>query len=355
MLVATSHPARVRSLSFTVFLCALLIAQTAWAQTDTGVDSEPGDPGIGGGNTIQGRIYTPSGQQLGRRVRVRLGGVRAEMSVMSDDNGAFTFRRLPGGTYRLTVEAGSEFETASETVDIIDSPLRNRRAGQIVSVQIGLKLKRDEKESKPGTVNATLAAIPKAARELYEQALVAAQADEHRRAIEQLQKAIGIYPEFAFAFNELGVQYLKLGEAEKAAEALRSALKLEPDIFILRLNYGIILLQRKQFAAAEAELGRALKLSESSFAAHLYRGRALIGLQRSDEAEKELLRALALGGNEARMAYRYLGALYLEQGNNARAVEALETYLRLDAKAGEAAQIRAIIKQLRSELVKPNK
>lgn len=347
---------RVCVLTSTVFLCALLlVAPATFAQTDTGIDSEPGDPGIGGVNTIQGRIYTPSGRQLGRRVRVRLGGVRAEVSVMSDDNGAFTFRRLTGGTYRLTVEAGKEFETASETVDILDSPLRDRRAGQIVSVQVRLKLKTDEKELKPGTVNAALAAIPKAARELYEKALVAAQAGEPKRAVEHLKKAVAVYPEFTLAFNELGVQHLRLGQTERAADALRAALKLEPETFILRLNYGIILLQRKQFAEAEGELSRAVKLGESSFAAHLYRGRALIGLRRSDEAEKELLRALALGGDEARMAHRYLGALYLEQGNIVRAVESLETYLRLDPQAGEAAQIRAIIKGLRAEMVRPQK
>ena len=214
-----------RVITCMVFLAALLAAaHNSFAQTDTGIDSEPEDPGFGGVNTIQGRIYGPSGRQLGRRVRVRLGGVRGESSVMSDDNGAFTFRRLTGGTYRLTIEAGTEFETASETVDILDSPLRNSRAGQTVSVQIKLKAKQQGLEDKPGVVNASLAAIPKPARELYEKALIAAQAGEHKRAAEQLKKAVTQHPEFALAFNELGVQYLRLGEPEKAAEALRSAL-----------------------------------------------------------------------------------------------------------------------------------
>jgi regulator of sirC expression with transglutaminase-like and TPR domain len=84
-------------------------------------------------------------------------------------------------------------------------------------------------------------------------------------------------------------------------------------------------------------------------------GRALIGLLRYEEAERECLRALALGGDEARMAHRYLGAIYIERGEPARAVEALETYLRLDPKAAEAAQIRALVKQLRAQLARPQK
>lgn len=334
---------------------SILFTHDLYAQTDTGVDSEPGDPGMGGAHTIQGRIFAPSGRQLGGRVRVRLGGVRGESSVMSDDNGAFTFRRLNAGTYRLIVDAGKEFEPAGETIDIIDSPLRNRRAGQIVSVQIQLQLKREDGTGKPGTVNAALAAIPIRARELYEKALASAKAGERKRAVEQLKQAVSIYPKFTLALNELGVQYLNLGETEKAAEALRSALALEPDAFVLRLNYGIVLLQRRRFAEAEAELGHALRLSDASFAAHLYRGRALIGLVRYEEAERECLRALALGGEAARMAHRYLGAIYIERGENARAVEALETYLRLDPKAVEAAQIRGLIKQLRAQPARPQK
>ncbi|HEX8129108.1 MAG TPA: tetratricopeptide repeat protein [Pyrinomonadaceae bacterium] len=351
---ATSR-ARTFALASTFIFVLLVAAQNLYAQTDTGIDSEPGDPGMGGAHTIQGRIFAPSGRQLGRRVRVRLGGVRGESSVLSDDHGAFTFRRLNAGTYRLTVEAGKEFETTTETVDIIDSPLRNRRAGQIVSVQIQLRLKREEGAGKPGVLNAALAAIPLRARELYEKALRSAKDGERKRAVEQLKQAISIYPKFALALNELGVQYLNLGETERAAEALRSALSLGPDAFVLRLNYGIVLLQQKRFAEAEAELSRALRLSDASFAAHLHRARALIGLARYEEAEQECLRAIALGGEAARMAHRYLGAIYIERGEQARAVEALETYLRLDPKAAEAAQIRALVKQLRAELARPRK
>ena len=347
---------RARAFVRAAFLFALLAAaHDLRAQTDTGVDSEPGDPGMGGAHTIQGRVFAPSGRQLGRRVRVRLGGVRGESSVMSDDNGAFTFRRLNAGTYRLTVEAGREFETAAETIDVIDSPLRNRRAGQIVSVQIQLQSKREDGTGKPGTINAALAAIPPEARELYEKALASAKAGKRKRAVEELKQAVSIYPKFTLALNELGVQYLNLGETERAAETLRSALTLEPDAFVLRLNYGIVLLQRKRFAEAEEELSRALRLSDTSFAAHLYRGRALIGLARYEEAERECLRALALGGDAARMAHRYLGAIHIERGETARAVEALETYLRLDPKAAEAAQIRALVKQLRAQPARPQK
>jgi Tfp pilus assembly protein PilF len=352
-MLVLSNPAFAR-ISVSLFCATLFLATfalTARAQSDGGLDSS-GDPGTGGRNTIQGSVYLPSGRRLDKRTRVKLSSVRGgEAYTTTDDNGAFSFRRLPGGTYRVTIEAGAEYETASETVDIFDSAtnIRRSQSGQVVAVQIQLQLKQNER-SKPGVVNASVAAIPKAARDLYERALASAQAGDHKKAVEQLKSAVALHAEFPIALNELGVQYMKLGQPEKASEAFRSALKLEPDAFILHLNYGIVMVQKKEFARAEAELRRAIELSDTSAHAHLFRGRALIGLRRYDDAEKDLRTALTLGGeDEMSMAYRYLGALYIERGEDARAATELETYLRLAPKASEAEQIRGIITQLRGQ------
>lgn len=350
VLARRAQSSRRRSLFFSaLFFCAAL-ASPAFAQSDDGI--ETGDTsGTGGRNSIQGRVYLPSGRPLEKRVRVTLSSVRGgDTRAMTDDNGAFTFRRLAGGTYRVTVEVGKEFEPATETVDIFDgSGGRGSPSGQVVSVQIQLRPRQAAAE-RAATLNAALASVPKPARDLYERALESARRGEHKKAVEQLKEAVGIHPEFALALNELGVQQLKLGEPERAAEAFRAALKLAPDSFAVRLNYGVVLIQQKKFADAEGQLAAALKLQDASAPAHLYRGRALIGLARHDEAERELQTALKLGGDEEMsMAYRYLGAVYIERGEAGRAVAALETYLRLAPHASEAPQIRDIIKQLRAQ------
>ncbi|MDQ3256271.1 MAG: tetratricopeptide repeat protein [Acidobacteriota bacterium] len=343
----------------TLFLgCALLwttlLALETYAQANGGVGSDPGDPGLGGRNEIQGRLFLPSGRHLDRRLRVRLSSVRGgESSTMTDDNGAFTFRRLVGGTYRLSVDTGKDFETASETVDIIESAPRARRdqPGQVVTVQIQLRV-RQSQPNPPAVVNAALLSIPQPARELYDKALAAAQIGDHKKAVEHLQRALAIHPSFPLALNELGLQHMRLGQPDKAADAFRSALKLAPDVFVLHFNYGVLLVQQKKFAEAEAELRRAVESNETSAVAHLYRGRALIGLRRDEEAEGELLTAVRLGGDEVKIAHRYLGAIYNERRDHARAIAALETYLRLEPNAKDAAQVRQIIEDLRVQATK---
>src|SRR5262249_19504234 len=268
----------------------LLFSCTATARAQVGgVDSDPGDPGTGGRNSIQGSIFLPGGRHIDRRVKVKLTGLTGgEQFRMSDDNGTFTFRRLQGGTYTVVVDAGSEFELAAENVDIIDVARRRGDQGSTISVYITLQPRHGGENTKPGTVSAAHATIPEAALQLYKDAIESAKAGDRKKAIDQLQEALKIYPNFAVALNELGVQYIGLKQWDKAVDALQSAIKLVPEAFHPRLNCGIALLQKKDFVAAVNQLTFAVQKDDSSTSAHYYLGRALVNLGNYDAAEKEL-------------------------------------------------------------------
>ncbi len=307
------------------------------------IDSDPASGLTRGTNTIEGQLYDSSGRPLNRRCTVRVSGVNVgEFSTLSDDNGLFTFRRLREGTYRLTVDAGEDYQRATETVDFFDN--RNR----VNHVQIQLRPK-PTAANKPAVINAAFAGVPKAALELYQQGMQLAEGGKGREAIEKFKSAVSLYPQFVMALNEMSAVYMNLAELEPAAEALRAALKIEPNNPTLRLNYGYVLLLKKEFVDSERELRRAIELKNDLVSAHLNRGRVLIKLRNFDEAEKELNRALSLGGASGIVAYRYLGALYSERGEASKAIAALENYLRLTPNAKDSEQLQAVIRQLREE------
>jgi len=320
----------------TALLASGLCAAAARAQGEGGIES--GDPGTGGRHTIQGRLYLPSGRKLDRRLRVRLSSVRGgESSTLTDDNGEFIFRRLVSGTYRVTVEGGREFQTATETVDIIVVSRQAEQSEQVYTVQIRLEEKRAASDpSRAGVVNAAPEAVPEEAGARYNKALEASAAGDHKRAVKELKAALEIHPRFPLALNELGAQYMRLERLREAAESFDSAVKLAPDQPVLRINYGILLVRQKKYAEAETHLARAVALDEKNAAARLHRGHALIRLGRGAEAEAELLLAVKLGGPAAALAHRYLGALYFDRGDDARAAAALEEYLRLAPDAADA-------------------
>jgi Tfp pilus assembly protein PilF len=337
-----------RKLLLAAALLTTVCTTTALAQVG-GIDTDPGDRGTGGKNTIQGTIYLPGGQRLDRRVKVKLTGLaNGEQFQMSDDSGSFSFRRLQGGRYVVVVDAGSEFEVHSEAVDLIEPAQRRGTPGITVPVYITLQPRRSSGSGTPGTVDAKAGGLPEAARELYKQAMESAKSADPKKAIEDLNKALEIYPNFMAALNQLGVQYMEVKEWGKAVEALRKAIGIAPEAFHPRLNYGIVLLQLKDYKAAAAELGIAVQKDGSSGSAHFYLGRVMVSLGNYDAAETELRQTITIGGEEAVEAHRYLGAVYIEKHDSARAADELDAYLNLAPKAKDADRIRTIVKDLRS-------
>jgi Tfp pilus assembly protein PilF len=330
-----------------LLLVVVLSVVAARAQTEDGLP-DPGELGTGGRHVIQGRLYLPSGRKLDRRLRVRLSGVGGgNNSTLTDDNGAFTFRRLTAGTYTVTVEGGREFETANETVDVFDGARRGEP--QIYTVQIRLEEKRTASDPpRAGVVNATPEAVPAEARARYEKALAASAAGDHKGAVKELKAAIEIHPQFPLALNELGAQYMGLGQLGDAADSFAAAVKLAPEQPVLRINYGILLSRQKKYKEAEEQLARAVALDGKSAAARVHRGHALIRLGRGAEAEAELQAAVKLGGPATALAHRYLGALYFDRGDDTRAAAELEEYLRLAPDAGDAKQVRDILAGLKT-------
>jgi tetratricopeptide (TPR) repeat protein len=275
-----------------------------------------------------------------------------EQFTMSDETGAFSFRRLKGGSYTVVVDAGSEFEPASERVDIIEPAVQRNDTGQVYTISLKLQPHINAPRN-VHTVDAASADVPEEAQKLYKDALEASQSDRGR-AIDLLKAALKIHPTYLSALNELGRQYLRLKDLDKAEAAFDEALRIAPRSFAPRLNHGIVLIYKRNYEAARGELQRAVEAESSSAAAHLYLGQSLIGLGAYEAAEKELLMASALGGGESQEAHRYLGAVYIETANHERAAAELETYLKLVPKAQDADKIREIIKQQRAISISAN-
>jgi tetratricopeptide (TPR) repeat protein len=348
MFSAFAYRAAYQSLLI-AFTCLCVIG-TASAQRVASIDSDTADMGTGGRYVIQGTIIFPSGQRVDRPLKVSLATqMRGEITTMTDTNGRFVFRRLNPGNYTIMIEADDNYEAVNEQMNIIQAGRSSMISSEeIIPIQIRLKRKPGD-AIRPEVVHADLANIPKPAVDLYYNALKLAQDGKNKEAIAKLADAIKTHPEFMLAYNELGVQYQKLGELDKANEALESALKISPTSFAPLVNHGIVLVRLKKYAEAQVDLRAALKENDKSAIAHYYLGRALAYLGQFDDAEKELNSAISLGGDQMKEAHRFLGAIFHARGDTERAIAQLEIYLRIAPKAEDASAVRDLIKQLKSK------
>jgi tetratricopeptide (TPR) repeat protein len=353
MLSLPAHGPTRSSLTAALLPALLLIALIAFPISGQG--NGRASTGTGGNHMIQGKIFFPSGRRADGTIQVKLTSLNsAEITVIADTSGSFTFAGLSPGNYTVIVNAGDQYQIASEGVTIDSDPNLSRQGivlnsgSRRYTVMVTLQAKPDKNSTKPGVINASLAEVPEDARALYQKALDLIKAGDGRRAIEDLKNAVSLYPKFPLALNELGVQYLKIGDAARAVGPLTSASKLSPEAFTPHLNLGIALLECRQLAEAETELREALKII-STPTAHMYLGLTLVSARKLDEAQQELETAISTGGENLAQAHRFLGGLYWKKSEYRRAIDELESYLRLTPNAPDAELVRDTISKLRAK------
>lgn len=298
--------------------------------------------------SLKARVLMPDGSPS-QSVKVRLEGSEGELirDSFTDSTGNFEVSSLNTGIYLIVVPTNDRnYATTAERIEI------TRYSPDVVSITVYLNPKEESgTRLKDGrhTVSAREAtnSVPKKAREAYNRSVDLSRRGQTQQAIEELKRAIALYPEYVHAYNDLGVAYIKLDLIDDAIRALDKSIALDPQAFNPRLNLGIANVRRKDFVRAEPPLRTAVGIDAGAPLAHLYLGITLWKTARGDEAEDEFARALSLGDNDIAIAHFYLGQLYAEKDRIAEAVAELETYLRQKPGSDDAQQARQKIVELR--------
>ncbi len=333
-------------------IVTLLFSLTAsYAQSTPGVSWT----GMVGNEEITGKIFFPPSDHNATRPLVKLRSSSSqELTGVVDRDGNFRFIHLRPDQYTVVVDAGPDYQMASEMVTIGNSgpvPAQGNPFDYAIpfvyQVQIYLKPKRNGVALHPEAPQARLAEIPAPARALFEKALEFEQTGDRAKAIELLQSAVAQAPKFTLAYNELGVQFLKSGHADKAAEAFKAALAITPSDFTLLLNYGIALVNQKKFADAETQLSLAVQKNERSPMGNYYLGLALVSERKYQPAQTAFEAAIRNGAEKLALAHKYLGGVYWQNNDYKRAADELEKYVTLAPQAPDVHKVRDTIKELR--------
>ncbi|MBI4457164.1 MAG: tetratricopeptide repeat protein [Acidobacteria bacterium] len=301
---------------------------------------------------IRGRVYLPSGFPVQDQMRVTLRTITQAVvhETFTDSVGNFEFRNLSSGNYEVIVAGDDhEIEPAVERIEIFG------RVSRTFFANIFLKAKPEAPEQKPKSGVVSFGQldpnIPKSARKEYEQAVQDANKGHYDKAIAHFQRAIGLYPKYFEALNDLGVQYFRLKRFTEAEDVLTKASSIDPLAPFPHLNLGYMRLAQKQFPEAVRALARVVELDAMNWAGHLWLGVALMETQEYDSSKSELEKALSLGQPpEVSNAHLYLANLYIRQGDLARAIEQSEQYLKEVPKDDNAEEIRQKIAKMRSAI-----
>jgi tetratricopeptide (TPR) repeat protein len=133
------------------------------------------------------------------------------------------------------------------------------------------------KPSAPGTISLTQLRHPPS-RKAFQAAASAqrfSESGQTGKAVEELEKAIRISPEYADAYNNLAVQHIRLGRFEEACAEFSHAMAIAGPNASLLSNLAFTQLQLNRFPEAIASARAALRLDAGSPQAHLILGSML--------------------------------------------------------------------------------
>lgn len=155
------------------------------------------------------------------------------------------------------------------------------------------------------------------------------------RAIDILQRILGLDPHHVEANYTLGLLFNRIHRNDLAVPLLEKTVALRPKLFEAVLDLGIVQRATGLFDAAQASLQRAIALKPTSSRAHVILGLLLVDRNDIDGAERQFKRAIALQPLNAD-AHSHLGLVHKTRGETAAARDCYRRAVALNPQLGEA-------------------
>jgi tetratricopeptide (TPR) repeat protein len=302
------------------------------------------DTYTGGSQTFEvtGLVRSAETGEMARNIPVRLerfgGGVVDQ--IPTDNQGRFRFPNLQRGYYRVIINAPG-YNPAQQDADL----------QVLFRIYLAFDLIRDKSKGAGGAVSTYLldANVPRDAREQFERGSSALVKKNYQEAVEHLQKAAFIHPEFYEAELMLGTAFMDMRQWEKAESALQRSLEIKPDSAVAMSSLGEVYWRQKRFADSEKLLLEVLKLDDKSW--HTYFTLARLYWETGDvkKAAPAIGRTLQLKPDFAE-AHLLAGNILLRFQQQERALAEYEEYLKLAPKGEFADQARDLAQKIRKAI-----
>lgn len=320
-----------------VFLAGALLAQTGDQQRSSPTRRK---------SSISGTVLPAQGDsglpQVMTLVLTSNRGYREIRQVRED--GSFEFDNLDPGPYTLTLTAPGR-RTVRKSVDV--GAGFDLGMAFFVTITAGGLL--GKKESLPAsdqrTVPVTQMQIPKEARDELKAAQRESARNHPKKAITHLKKALQLAPNSSAAYNNLAVEYTRLGKMNEALKALKRAIEINAENPTAYRNIGVVYMKQKQPKEAIPYLEKSYKLNARELATLMLLGEAHYLTHGYTRAAASFKAACGLEPKNS-TGHLYLANSYARLGRYGEAISQYRFFLSLEGKGRRADRVREVIGQL---------
>ncbi len=303
--------------------------------------------------TVYGTVRWPDGSPAPRVVVQISSHANPSLEVFTNDLGRYEISSLPRGRYWLTAIDRSNPGVFSDAIEVETVRTSPPRLLINLYLRAGPKVQ-DRRHAKASTVSLKEAAqhVPKSARKAFEQAQAFRSKNRSDRALECLNRAIEVFPQYFQAFAERGHLRISLMQPGEAAADFSRALELNDRYEPALRGLGICRFQEGQWEDAITYFERAVSEAPANAVDRLFLGICNARLDRRDVARAALQKALAIDPVGAARAHVHLAHLSIRENQPQNAIAELEAYLTAVPDAPDADSQRSLILRLRRQLTK---
>ena len=261
----------------------------------------------------------------------------------TNDVGQAEFIGVPVGNYHVEISGPGVQTTTSDTFEVDE---RKGTQAKYVTVRPA-----DDAGPKPVSANSRMVSttdlnVPQKARKELDKANEEMAMQNWKKSLEHLNQAIQLAPQWATAYNNLGVLYAKMNDVPHEEEALKKAIKFDDHFAPALLNYGKLCLRQKNFPQAEDSLQKAINVDPGNAEILLLLADAAYMDRHFDVAISNADRAHE-GGQEHPSFVHYIAArAYQQKGQQAQALSEFQLFLQEEPKGPRADHVRSDIARI---------
>ncbi len=190
-------------------------------------------------------------------------------------------------------------------------------------------------------LNEAIRLKPNYATAYYSRGLTYANLGQYQKEIEDYDEAIRLKPDYAIAYNNRGIAYFRLGRYQRAIEDINEAIRLKPDYADAYYNRGIAYTVLGQHKRAIEDYNQAILLKPTEATFYNNRGIAHGVLRQFQLAVEDADKAIRLKPDYAD-AYYNRGIAYADLGQYQRAISDYDEAIRLKPDYANAYYCRGI-------------
>jgi tetratricopeptide (TPR) repeat protein len=168
-------------------------------------------------------------------------------------------------------------------------------------------------------------------------------------AIQHLERALQICPDYPEALNNLGVHFYCEHDYTKSIQYLQKATEVDPDFYAAWVNLGSSLLATGKFDQALEMNKRAYALRPEDAAVNSQLAMNYYYLRDYLEARKYFGKVLELDPLSVTAPQLFLAQISIEQNNDTEASNYIQAFLDLHPNLSQGSRLREVLKQVRAK------